>query len=271
MDVPGSTRLRALGARVRLLVVVSVVLGGTAAWGVLSRNRPPTDNLAGLPSVMLWAWERPEDLRFLDPSQAGVVVLAGTVLLHGNSTEVRPRMQPLRAAPGTTVIPVVRVESDRAEPPKLTESQRAAAGGAILRLTTAAAVPAIQIDFDAVVSERDFYAGLIRDLRQRLPKNTRISITALASWCLGDSWIAGLPIDEAVPMLFQMGPDEADVHRLLRARGDFSIEVCRNSLGLSTGEPLSRRLAGRRTYVFHPSAWDEAAATRAIKEAATWR
>ncbi|MGB0036522.1 MAG: hypothetical protein WBP79_13720, partial [Candidatus Acidiferrales bacterium] len=36
-----------------------------------------------LPRVMLWAWERSEDLRGIDPREAGVAFLARTVFLTG--------------------------------------------------------------------------------------------------------------------------------------------------------------------------------------------
>jgi hypothetical protein len=46
--------------------------------------------------------------------------------------------------------------------------------------------------------------------------------TALASWCEADGWISGLPVAEAVPMLFRMGPDHyfpgGDFRSALRSR-----------------------------------------------------
>ena len=88
-----------------------------------------------------------------------------------------------------------------------------------------------------------------------------ISITALASWCLGDRWLEDLPIDEAVPMLFRMGTDEEPVRAAL-ARGDFHDPRCRFSYGLATDEPLPALRPGRRLYLFHPNAWTEPAYTR---------
>src|SRR5438309_12019664 len=47
-----------------------------------------------LPNVVLWAWERPEDLRFIDPQRTGVAFLAATVSISSNgSVCFRPRMQ----------------------------------------------------------------------------------------------------------------------------------------------------------------------------------
>lgn len=44
------------------------------------------------------------------------------------------------------------------------------------------AVVGIQIDFDARTRELDSYVSFLRDLRQRLPKNYRLSITGLLDW-----------------------------------------------------------------------------------------
>ncbi len=56
--------------------------------------------LAGFPKIMLWAWERPEDLNFVDPRQSGVAFLARTLALRGEQVVVRPRLQPLKVPPG---------------------------------------------------------------------------------------------------------------------------------------------------------------------------
>ena len=42
-------------------------------------------------------------------------------------------------------------------------------------------------------------------VRRRLPRDLPLSMTALASWCAGDTWIEALPVDEAVPMLSRWG------------------------------------------------------------------
>ncbi|MGA9623571.1 MAG: hypothetical protein WBQ65_03810, partial [Bryobacteraceae bacterium] len=70
----------------------------------------PADPLPGFPHVFLWAWERPENLEFLDPRTTGVAFLARTVCLGGGTVSVRPRLNPLRYPPGATLMAVVRVE-----------------------------------------------------------------------------------------------------------------------------------------------------------------
>jgi hypothetical protein len=135
-------------------------------------------------------------------------------------------------------------------------------------IANAAAIPsvrALQVDFDAVASERAFYRTMLWDLRRRLPAQMPLSITALASWCESDGWISGLPVDEAVPMLFRMGPDRYS------PGADFSGELCRSSVGISTDELPARIPAGRRVYVFHPRSWSEDDEQALLRKVGRWQ
>jgi hypothetical protein len=176
---------------------------------------------------MIWAWERPEKLDFLDPRVAGVAFLARTVRVRGDIVTIHPRMQPLVVAPGTAMMAVVRVESQDPAP-----GARIAVEHAILGATELQGVKALQIDYDARASEREFYRGVIQDLRRVLPASMPLSITALASWCESDDWISTLPVTEAVPMLFRMGAGETNLDLTGDWKTDFSahiqgrLEVC---------------------------------------------
>jgi hypothetical protein len=152
--------------------------------------------MAAFPQIMLWAWERPENLEFIEPGEAGVAYLDRTVLLREDKVVVRPRMQPLRLPPATKVLAVARIESDAIRPPELSSSQRAEVVSTIARMARRPGISGIQVDFDATASERRFYRELVIDLRRLLPDSVPLSITALASWCLDDNWISGLPADE---------------------------------------------------------------------------
>jgi hypothetical protein len=216
-----------------------------------------------MPHVMLWAWERHEDLRFIDPQKVGVAYLAGTLHLSGDRIVMLPRMQPLMVPRDTVVIAVIRIEADRLSAPTMSARQRADAARAIAR--TAKYSPAgIQIDFDATRSQRAFYRDLLADLRSRLPPSMPLSITALASWCIYDDWIADLPVDEAVPMLFRMGTDSVAIDEYLRRGGDFVPALGRYSVGIATDEPPRSIPAGRRVYIFSPHAWTGESAATAI-------
>jgi hypothetical protein len=278
------------------------VTGSVRFAGSASRAR------AGLPRVVFWAWERPEDLRFLAPDEAAVAFLAKTIYLraaapHPVSAEAaytepvfttRPRLQPLRITPGTPLIAVVRIENPGSTPAwgagtpgrvagyaAPSTSERVRLASEIAELQFIPGVSALQIDFDAPASAHSFYAALLRDVRGKLPAELPLSITALASWCIGDRWLEHLPpgtIDEAVPMLFRMGPGAGDVVRFLGTAEEFPVRACSSSLGVTTDEPFSKALLGRmtaakairtegkRVYVFSPAAWIAAKAEEIFKE-----
>lgn len=228
-----------------------------------------TQAISVTPSLVLWAWERPEDLRFLDPRKAGVAFLAGTVRLGPKAMSYRPRMQPLQVARETKLVAVVRIETAAGaalEPEIATLVARKIAQAARLP-----AVVAIQVDFDATASERAFYRELLLELRRQLPPAMPISITALASWCIGDRWMTGVPIDEAVPMLFRMGVGQADVTNWMRSGHDFREPACRTSLGISLDERWPQLPAERRVYAFSPSPWTERSFEHLVGELEAWR
>lgn len=208
------------------------------------------------PQVTLWAWERPEDLRFLNSHNVGVAFLAGSVYLDQQPV-VHPRLQPLRVGEHTPVTAVVRLEVTVSTPTVFPDDYRSRLAEQIVRLGAASQVSALQVDFDATRSQQGFYRLLIGDLRGRLPASMPLSITALGSWCMGDDWLGGLPIAEAVPMLFRMGPDRASIVQSLAWGEDFREPLCRGSVGVSTDEPWPASLLGRHVYVFRPRAWDQ--------------
>ncbi|HKS26615.1 MAG TPA: DUF3142 domain-containing protein [Pyrinomonadaceae bacterium] len=226
----------------------------------------PGARMASFPKLFLWAWERPEQLEFINPREVGVAFLSRTIYLRGDKVIERPRMQPLKVSPGTTLIAVVRIETVRDEPPTLSDETRAKVAEALLEASRAPQVRALQIDFDALKSERAFYTKLLQDVRQRLPQEMPLSITALASWCVDDNWLDGLPIDEAVPMLFQMGLDEQRIKSYLKQGGELQSPVCRLSKGVSTDELIELvPERARRTYFFNAKPWTEDSMRRAIE------
>ena len=209
--------------------------------------RPTPGNL---PPIFIWAWERPEKLDFIDTDRVGVAFLAKTLRLEGDRVVTKPRLQPLELAPGTKLIAVVRIESDY---PTLSSTQLNKTADEITKLS---ALSAVQIDFDATVSERDFYRALLTRVRHDLPPNVSLSITALASWCAGDNWLDDLPVDEAVPMLFRMGRD--------RGLRRFDPPICRHSAGVSTDELITAPDVDR-LYIFSPNPWSRDSLNNALE------
>jgi len=119
-------------------------------------------------------------------------------------------------------------------------------------------VSAIQIDFDAASSEREFYRGFLQDLRRQLPDTVPLSMTALASFCIGDRWLHDLPVDEAVPMIFRMGADDRNIKNMLSGGDDFREPLCQRSYGVAIDEPFDmKRDTSRRVYVFNNHSWTQ--------------
>lgn len=213
-------------------------------------------SLAALPPTMLWAWERPEDLRWL-PAGVGVAYVASTVEIEAAQSRLRPRGYPLLVRPDTAVVPVIHVDASWRKPPALDQGQHEAIVRQVLAAAGSSSARVVQLDFEVRQSQRAFLAAVVRDIRRRLPADVALSATALASWCAGDYWIADLEADEIVPMAFRMARDDGAIRALLDTHGRFVRPRCRGAVGMATDEAPIRASAGRH-YFFSPRAWDQA-------------
>jgi len=245
--------------RARLLLLW---LPALAACGPGHRSPPST--------LILWAWERPEDLRFVGDDSAEVAVQAGFVALSGDRIEARGRRFPLKvaAAPATAL---VHVEIDPRRTLIWTPALRAEAGAAVLHYARAIPARRVQLDFEVRASQRQVLLDLVADLRRALPRGTLLSMTALASWCDGETWLDSAPVDEIVPMLFRMQPEGEGLRSRLAAGGDFRNPRCRAALGIATDSPIRRAPPGRRVYLFNPRSWTAADFAQARHRVEAWR
>jgi len=237
-----------------------LAIGFSLLLAVSCKPKPPRNRLDEnhFPRVVLWAWERPEDLKALDAHRFAVAFLAQTLVLKGDEVIFDPRHQPLDVAPGTKLMAVTRIESQKTTGQRaaLSKTQRQKTVTLILKTLELRNVSAIQIDFDAAASEREFYRALLQDLRVKLPDNVPLSMTALASFCVGDRWLDDLPVDEAVPMIFRMGADERTIKNLLANGEDFHEPLCQKSYGIAVDEPLDLKFKpDRRVYIFNQQSW----------------
>jgi hypothetical protein len=257
-DLTTEARKTRRANRDRIIAILSVAL--VLLHSSCSKTAPPRNNpsLNNLPPIILWAWERPEDLEFLDPNRFGVAFLAQTLNLKGDEVIYQPRHQPLKVLPQTELIAVTRIEGQKTTGERITFSpaQRERLVALILKTARLENVSAIQIDYDAAKSEREFYRALLLDLRSQLPDNMPVTMTALASFCIGDRWLEDLPVDEAVPMIFRMGTDDKPIKNYLAAGNDFREPLCQRSYGIALDEPLEMKFQpARRIYVFSSRSW----------------
>lgn len=244
---------------VALVIFAALIFQRRDLAHAISSVPTSSSRISQLPATILWAWERPERLEFIDPEKVGVAFLAKTIYLRGDRVISRPRLQPLTLPPGARVIAVARIESeyssDLSARPALSPAQITETASTISELGSLPKVVMVQVDFDATTNERGFYRELLTQLRTKLPPSTPLSITALASWCKGDNWLKDLPVDEAVPMLFRMGIERNQFLSGLAAGEVFTSRLCRSSLAVSTDEPLTQLPHVQRLYVFNPHVW----------------
>lgn len=219
-----------------------------------------------LPIKVLWAWERAEDLSKIDHKEFGVAFLSCHVFIKGEKVIPHWRNQPMRVPDGTIVEPTIRIDIDRSEKATLSDAQIEQIVRVVTKAAKARNTAQVQIDFDALQNERNFYCQLLEKLRQELPESTPISITALASWCLYDNWIKNLPVAETVPMMFSLGRDRQKVLMHFRKGGNFLDARCNQSLGLSLEDTetnelmiplLKKRKMPARVYVFTRTPWTD--------------
>jgi hypothetical protein len=244
-----------ISKKVIAVLTVFLLLAFIAIFLLCHHRAIQRQRTAQFPPIILWAWERPENFDFIDTKETGVAFLAQSIELRNEEAIRRLRMQPLDVSKETFIIAVTRIETNKNEKPSLSKKQLEETVTAIQQTASLQGVKAVQIDFDALVSEREFYKSLLVELRKRLPENIALSMTALASWCMYDGWLSSVPVDEAVPMLFRMGVDERNIVSYLNSGNDWHIEGCRQSYGISTDEPERIIDRSRRVYFFNPRSW----------------
>jgi hypothetical protein len=262
MNLPKYAPRRAL-AFVLLLLLTFIGIGALLIHGSSKPTRAAHPALARLPVEILWAWQRPEDLREL-PRHMGVAYVATSISVENTVATVLPRQHPLYVKPHTAIVPVVHVDASWRDPPSLNAVQRDAIVGALLRAARLGNSNVVQLDFEVRRSQRVFLTSVIESARQQLPPDIALSVTALASWCAGDDWLGSLPVDEVVPMAFRMARGDGEIRALLASHGRFIPAHCQTALGTATDEPLlhMHKQIGAggtnkkiRHYYFSPKPW----------------
>ncbi|OWQ43883.1 hypothetical protein CDL60_27590 [Roseateles noduli] len=181
------------------------------------------------------------------PNATAWAVTVTQMRLTPDGIEEQPRRQGLPPPGGRPVTPVVHVDplptgrrpipagelydgaGAGASPGRaLTERQTAAIVQRVLDAAARSTSGWVQLDFEAVPSQRDSYHALVRRLRAALPASMRLSVTLLAWQCRSSAWISPIAADEVVPMFFRLGRDTARWQRELAAGADALHPRCRN-------------------------------------------
>jgi len=207
---------------------------------------------------MLWVWhssgapKRAQDL----------AVLLDHLQLSGDAIEVRHRMRLLIVGKGVRVTPVVHVQSDPENLPRLGPRQTHAIASAILAASRRSTSGWVQLDFEALDSQRPYYFELIAVLRRELPPTIKLSATTLASWCDEPGLLDALAADEVVPMFFRMGAAAGAYQRRLQFAPERLSPRCRQqAAGFAVQDAPSPAVQQRyeRRYWFNFKNWDDTA------------
>lgn len=208
-------------------------------------------------SIYIYAWERPENLSFLDSiehKKTTVVYYAGDIVIDHGRANISPRRNSLIIPEDINKIPLIRIDNFN----NLSALHENSKNIVDFIANTCRDVSECQLDFDAKKSEYIEYAEILTTIKQRLPK-IKITITALASWCGKNSWLEKMLIDDAVPMLYRMG-NSPSIKNLLNDGGITSYAKCGHSVALSTDElnfKFKQYLNRHNIYLFNPDSWTE--------------
>lgn len=242
------------------LTIILIIIFGIFSFKYLIKHNSS-------PKIIIWAWERPENLLFIDNESIGVAFYAGTITFSDSETTFRPRLQPLAINPNIPTIAVIRIVNNE-EDNRLNNDQLSEATDLIVKICSQNKISGCQIDFDVKSSEINFYKELIFETRSNLPKSISLSITTLVSWCHTGSWLEELQIDEVIPMFYRLGPDEYLIRENLVGESFMKAKSCQKAIGISVDEPLPqpKYLKNRRIYIFNPHSWTIEDFSNIIKE-----
>lgn len=172
-----------------LLAALTLLLTSCAA-------KPDRVNVADYDAFYLWAGVKPQPA--LDRART-VYILAAEVRRDGTWVPLRAGVPRLRQPELWLVIRAAALDWDAAA--------QAALAREIARWRGGNRLVGVQIDFDAATAGLAGYAAFLRDLRQTLPADLKLSITGLMDWSAhGDpSALAALNgmVDEVVVQSYQ--------------------------------------------------------------------
>ena len=237
---------------VKSVIIVAFLVGYLVLF-VAKNNR-------SVLNLVLWVWERPENLYFMKNENVTYAFLVGTVTKTDNGLIPYPRKQPLRIPDNSKRVAVVRIE-DKSNRKLFTDHDLEQISNFIINSCTKLENNiSCQIDFDATQSQLDFYKRLLVAVRTKLPANIKLSITSLVSWCTTNEepWFIDSPIDEIIPMFFRLGVEANTYWNKITQETLILNRACQKSIGISTDEELPGKvyLKDKIIYIFNNRHWN---------------
>ena len=224
------------------------VIGIVALLALGAACRSVKDRLPGFPALVLSTQDKPDNLTFIEPDQAGVAYLAKTIYLQDGQISSVPRTQPLQVGPSVPLIAVVRIEHMGGEP-----AEPGGVSNEIAAVLSRRQIRALQIDFEASDEDRGLLCKSASGCTAAHPTvGSGEEIPAAPSWCGANSWLKTLPITAAVPLFYRGGnPATAQKERLAEP-------FCRSAIGIASDQVSLPLPEHRRVFVFQPQPWTQA-------------
>lgn len=219
------------------------------------------------PTLVLWVWDGAHDFSFLeqvDPTgkRIEIAYLAAEMTLYDDRVGLAPRQRLLELDQERKLTAVVRVE-DVTTSLFRQRSRLEEAVDNITKVCTQKHVARCQIDFDARVSDRDWYVLLLENLREEFlayPHNIELSVTSLVSWCREPGWLDRLPTNHVVPMFFSYH-DQDFAYQIQRNKDDIVLSPkCVPHVGVSLHEPApptSYLRTADDIWIFNNGPWNQ--------------
>lgn len=166
--------------------------------GILTTAACNRDPLARAPRLILVAPDREEDLRFLNPADAGVELLSGKIVFSDRGTDLQPRRSAFYLPQGKPFLIVsFDVESSSNSP---TGEQIRQASHLIANRTAEHFFAAVQLNFRLLPEQRAWCRDLLSLLRPLL-RNHQLLVAAVDSGTCSDrNWMQSLAADAVVPL-----------------------------------------------------------------------
>ena len=203
-------------------------------------------------AIIPWAWHRAEDLTFLSPATP-VAVWFATIRVANDDLDVIRRTQPVHFHDRAPLTGVFRIEADA----PLSGAAITALTRLIVDIGETVRAGEVQLDFDALQSQRSSYRQLVAQIAARWAGS--LSMTALASWCVHDNWLAEVSVHDVVPMLYRMGSDANTLRSTIARRlADGTAALagpCAASVGYIADEEVIRVDPRTRVFLFNTEPW----------------
>ena len=201
-----------------------------------------------------WVWDQANP-----PSGVlHVAILTQHIMLKGNSLLHRGRATKPSISESIRITPVLHIQIDVFSPTNVSKDFHDEIINAMLDAAVSSTSGWVQLDYEARPNQRIFYKILVHDIKMALPKNVKLSVTALAWWCRSATWLDELDADEVVPMFFRMGKDSERLNTILDESPHQLHKSCRASTaGFAVQEPPSTEILSRynKVYWFDYSRW----------------